>query len=110
VSVALHKAEASEMLLRLAAVAQRSLDELYLLRGPSPDLELDQAGLRDGAKIIADYINHNELGLAFEHLFYMLIEPKIVVPRAHLVDLETVGRSLGFAPALWQPVRVRQEG
>jgi hypothetical protein len=70
VSAALHKAEASEMLLRLAAVAQRSLDELYLLHGPSPDLELDQAGLRDGAKITADYVNHNELGLAFEHLLH----------------------------------------
>jgi len=70
---------------------------------------LDQAGLRDGAKIVADYINHNELGLAFEHLLYMVIEPEIAVPRDQLVDLETVGRSLGFEPALWQRVRVRQE-
>jgi len=90
--------------------AERSLDRLYLLpEAASPGTALDQAGLRDGGEIIRGYLDHNELGLAFDHLLYMLIEPPIEVTPAELADIDAVGRTLGQEAVRWQSLRIRRE-
>lgn len=41
----------------------------YEQTGPVPDDHpLAQAGLESGGEIVLDYVDHNEAGLAFEHL------------------------------------------
>ncbi len=97
-----------EAILRLAGLIQRDLDELYRSSAPlGPNSPLNQAGLTDGARIVEDYLDHNELGLAFEHLIYMLIEPGINVTRAQFDEIVTIGDDLGLPPRIWQRVSVR---
>ncbi|MBD9399054.1 MafI family immunity protein [Pseudomonas sp. PDM11] len=35
---------------------------------------LAQAGLADGRDVVLDYLEHNEAGLAYDHLMYMVVE------------------------------------
>jgi len=57
------------------------------------DHPLAQAGLRNGAEIVLDYLDHNEAGVAFDHLFYMINEPPLIISercRAVLVRISSV--------------------
>lgn len=63
---------------------------------PAEGSSLDQAGLIDGGAIIVDYLNHNEAGVALDHLLYMIIEPplsislvtfELIAQAAHLLDV-----------------------
>lgn len=49
---------------------------------PTPDSALDQAGLKDGKQIVMEFIHHGELGLAIEHLVYMIEETDISISNA----------------------------
>ncbi|MFZ4963865.1 MULTISPECIES: hypothetical protein [Pseudomonas] len=52
----------------------------YEQTGPVPDDHpLAQAGLENGGEIVLDYVDHNEAGIAFEHLLYMINEPPLIV-------------------------------
>ncbi len=46
---------------------------------PAPGSTLDQEGLRNGKEIVSDYFTHGEVGLALEHLVYMIIETGIEI-------------------------------
>ena len=39
---------------------------------PEPGSDLDQLGLKNGEKIIDDFISYGEAGVAFDHLSYMI--------------------------------------
>ena len=55
-------------------------DKFAQVRGnPEPGSVLDQRGLSDGAKIVSDYIAQNELGIALEHLCYMVEEADLPI-------------------------------
>ncbi len=45
----------------------------------SEDHPLAQAGLMNGRDIVLDYLYHNEAGVAFEHMIYMVEEPPLVI-------------------------------
>ncbi|EPW8877466.1 hypothetical protein [Pseudomonas aeruginosa] len=48
--------------------------------GPIPDNHaLAQEGLENGREIVMDYLDHNEAGVAFEHLLYMINEPPLII-------------------------------
>ena len=58
------------------------------------DHALAQAGLRDGASIVRDYLAHGETGVAFEHLLYMIKEPPLRVSERCEATLAAIARSL----------------
>jgi hypothetical protein len=58
-----------------AAMAQRLIRELHE-RDPENET-FSQVGLLDGEETIIDYLSHNEWGIAFEHLLYMIHESDI---------------------------------
>jgi hypothetical protein len=65
--------KATELLLELADRIQTRLSELFDRLGqPEAGSGLDQDGLRDGRRIIEDFVRHGEEGLAAEHLLYMI--------------------------------------
>ena len=66
---------------------------------------LAQAGLRDGGDIVLDYIEHGEIGVAFEHLLYMVTEPPLFVSSKCLADISAAGTALGFPPETWLEVQ-----
>lgn len=76
----------------------------YEQLGPVPDDHaLAQAGLEDGAEIVLDYVDHNEAGVAFEHLLYMINEPPLVVSNECMNVLARIAKTLQM------PVKVRGE-
>lgn len=52
--------------------------EAYLQAGVlDADHPLSQAGLSNGESVVSDYLDHNEVGIALEHLLYMVKEPPL---------------------------------
>ncbi len=82
--------------------AQALLDELYR-RTPKPasDSPLDQAGLRDGASVVRDYLEHGEPGVAFEHLIYMIVEAGLRVSEESCRSIQKAGQALGVAESVY---------
>ncbi len=58
------------------------------------DHALAQAGLKNGGEIVLDYVDHNEAGVAFEHLLYMIDEPPLVVSEKCVKVLARIAKSL----------------
>lgn len=86
---------------QLLAIARRAEGEILrtVLRTPSGGLEeagLRQVGLIDGATEIADLIEHNELGVALEHLVYMVTETRTVLDDADRRFVNEACRRLGL--------------
>lgn len=64
----------------LPEVARRIHNEFEVVDfRPPPGSNLDQTGLIDGDVIVAEYLDHNEVGLALDHLFYMVKEPPLLI-------------------------------
>jgi hypothetical protein len=70
----------------VGALMERAFAEI----GGSPvcGSALDQAGLADGVSIVEDYLRHSEMGVALEHLIYMIKEARlpISVDTFHLIE------------------------
>jgi hypothetical protein len=67
----------------------------YEQLGPVPeDHALAQAGLENGSEIVLDYVDHNEAGVAFEHLLYMIKEPTLVVSEKCMTVLARIAKTL----------------
>lgn len=65
----------------------------------------DQAGLRDGFTIVEDFVRHGEMGIAIEHLMYMVEETGITLTSASATALEELAASMGLrAPRIQPPV------
>lgn len=66
---------------------------------PSPRSALNQLGLIDGSGIVLDYLDHNEGGVAFDHLIYMIFEPPLQITPSCFDRLAALGTSLGLDPS-----------
>lgn len=67
---------------------------------PVPGSALDQLGLKDGEQQVRHFVDHNEAGLALEHLLYMIEEPEIELSEIERTALLKLGRMLGFEEAV----------
>ncbi len=47
-------------------------DRFAAVGQPHPDSPLAQVFLADGDEVVLDYLDHNEAGIAFDHLLYMI--------------------------------------
>ncbi|MCH9648942.1 MAG: hypothetical protein K0U98_11940 [Deltaproteobacteria bacterium] len=92
---------------QVADEVQLELNRLFALPGvPVPGSALDQLGLKDGAKIVRDYLAYNEAGCAFHHLLYMITEPNVCLSLENYRTLSRAGKALGIASDEWAKVRV----
>ncbi len=48
-------------------------------------------------KIVEEYIDYNEYGLAFEHITYELHENEISISNEYFLQLQEMGKALGLA-------------
>lgn len=63
------------LILESASEAQALLHELHAL---DPDNDtFTQVGLLDGSKTVSGYLDHNEFGVALDHVLYMIHESDI---------------------------------
>lgn len=103
-------ANADHLIHAVAHEVQQHLNRLYAQVGtPEVGSALDQLGLRDGIRIVDDYLKHGEPGAAFEHVIYMLTEPDIQLSASAYEALTDAGARIEMAPQLWAGVRHRPE-
>jgi hypothetical protein len=69
------------------------------------DSALDQAGLKDGAEMVVDYLTHGERGLALEHLIYMVRETDLPISRRTYGCMERAANQMGLGERFGQRVR-----
>ncbi|NBF02217.1 hypothetical protein GV819_07920 [Pseudomonas sp. Fl5BN2] len=90
------RADFIEALAEVSSLMRRAYEQL----GPVPQEHvLAQAGLEQGHAIVLDYLEHNEAGIAFDHLLYMINEPPLVVSAHCMNVLARIARHLGRALA-----------
>jgi len=97
--VSLLAVDRNEHILAVANEAQRRIDDA-LARMTSSEIEgsgFDQAGLRDGAAIVADFVHVGEFGLALEHVLYMVTETGVTLTSSSAFFLERTAATLGFS-------------
>jgi len=100
----------SRLIETVAKEAQGKLDGMFKTVGtPEPGSALDQYGLRDGEEIILDYLRHNEWGVAFEHLIYMITETDIELTVSAYEQLVQAGEMMGLPPELWSTIRCAKD-
>ena len=55
---------------------------------------LDQEGLLDGNKIVTEFLQANEIGEAFYHLCYMIVEAELSISDEAYASLKAVGNAM----------------
>ncbi|WP_025131915.1 hypothetical protein [Pseudomonas sp. PH1b] len=87
------RADFIEVLDEVGPLLARAYEQL----GPVPeDHALAQAGLEHGREIVLDYLAHNEAGVAFEHLLYMINEPALLISAHCRAALARLAERLGY--------------
>ncbi len=56
---------------------------------------LAQVGLKEGSAVVMDYLQHNEAGIAFHHLMYMINEAQLPLSLAGQRVLKSIEAQLG---------------
>jgi hypothetical protein len=95
-----HPMSASALIRRAAIEAQSMIDRLYMAGEPAAGSSLDQAGLRDGLRVVEDFLSHNEAGVALEHLLYMIVEPPLALSDHARADVRRAAELLGMTHLL----------
>ncbi len=67
-----------KILFESCKIVQSLITKLY---EKAPDnVTFEQAGMRNGLEVVADYLKHSEVEIALEHLLYMINESDITCP------------------------------
>lgn len=82
--------EAVRDMQRCAEIAHRLIHELHQ-RDPENET-FSQVGLLDGRDTVFDYLSHNELNVALEHLLYMIHESDIVFDMHSVTRLHEIAK------------------
>lgn len=80
-------------LLEVTEKAKGLIEELHRTDPLNPTF--DQVGILDGRENITEYLEHNEWGVAFEHLLYMIHESGIAFPENELLELHSIAKLNG---------------
>ena len=83
-------------------VARESQDRLnvqFAAGDQQPESALDQLGLRDGFEIVDDFLKRGEIGLAFDHLLYMVFETSLELSFESRREIKILGMKLGVSEA-----------
>lgn len=75
-------------LLEATDKAQGLINDLH--QADPANATFKQTGILDGREIIQDYIEHNEWGVALEHLLYMIHESEITFAADELYELHSI--------------------
>jgi hypothetical protein len=86
--------EDEAFILESAKLARQLIIELY--KDDPTHETFEQVGLLDGAEEVRDYLEHNEIGLAVEHLLYMVHEADIQFPRDRMLRLHQLAERMGL--------------
>jgi hypothetical protein len=77
-----------KVIIKLAELAQKLIFELHTQEPDNKTFE--QQGILNGLPIITDFIDEGEIGLAIEHLLYMVYESDISFPTENIQELNNL--------------------
>ena len=60
------------------------------------NFETNSSGIKDGNKIISEYLTQNELGLAYEHLEYIITEIELKLNTEQTKRMTIIAEKLGI--------------
>ncbi len=63
-------------------------------------------GLYDGLEIVREYLSHNEAGVAFDHLLYMVEELDLALPEETHAEIASAGLAMGMDHSRWAGLRL----
>jgi hypothetical protein len=86
--------EMRALIVECTSEAQRLINELHE-RDPKNET-FSQVGLLDGADTVAEYLSHNEIAIALEHLLYMIHESDIRFDARSVVSLHSLAERLNI--------------
>jgi hypothetical protein len=85
------RADFVEVLDEVSGLLSRAYEQL----GPVPDDHvLAQKGFKNGKEIVLDYVDHNEAGIAYEHLMYMIDGPSLVISGGCRAAVDRIAKSV----------------
>ena len=89
-------AEAEMRLAEALPEVTRLMKERFAQLDGNPELAsaLDQLGLSNGAEVVSDYMAQNELGVALEHLCYMIEEADLTISEKTYMLLKAVEQAM----------------
>ena len=73
---------------------------------PEPGSALAQVFLLDGREVVVDHVAHGELGLALDHLVYMIAEPGSAIGYDTHRRLLDAGDALGYSASTFDDITV----
>jgi|TARA_B110000037_G_scaffold83718_1_gene99534 hypothetical protein len=56
--------------------------------------KMESLGIRDGEKIISEFLEHKEIGLAYKHLEYIVTETQIELKPEQITRLKIIAERL----------------
>lgn len=84
----------SEKIRSFSLTAQSLITDLH---SANPNDEIfDQIGILDGHATVTNFLDHNEFGLALEHVLYMIYESNIAFPDNELKALHFMADQIGI--------------
>jgi hypothetical protein len=99
---------ASDLILSVLADVEPLMQAAFDAVGgaPEPGSALDQVFLLDGRKVVVDYLQHGEPGLALEHLVYMITEPGLTIGHDTHRRLLEAGNALSYPASTFDDIAV----
>ena len=79
--------------IEIAELSKQILNDI--VRNDKLYLKVDSCGINNGMKIIMEYLNYNELGLAYEHLEYVISECEIELTTDQFEKMHLIAYKLG---------------
>jgi hypothetical protein len=90
----------------VAVVVQKLVDaELAKAGTVVPGSALDQAGLRDGLEVVRDYLEHDEPGVALDHVLYMIRELDLTIPADTYAALARAAGAMKVGPETLEGIK-----
>nr|WP_321248210.1 hypothetical protein [uncultured Psychroserpens sp.] len=57
-------------------------------------IEFESFGIKDGKRLVFDFLENNELGLAFEHIKYVISETEIKLKEKEITKMKLIALKL----------------
>lgn len=91
----------------VAVVVQDLVDAEFATAGVvAPGSALDQVGLKDGLLVVRDYLQHGELGVALDHVLYVIRELDLAIPADIYAVLSRTADAMKIGETKLRGVRV----
>ncbi|MEM8525821.1 MAG: hypothetical protein AAGG68_14365 [Bacteroidota bacterium] len=85
---------ANQMKKKIEDLTNDIIDDLW--QDNISKIKIESQGIIDGKQVIFEFLNHNEIGCAYEHLDYMIHEIGIQLSATQISQMNEIGKELNI--------------